>query len=187
MIHTGRDANHPPSHPPPPPHTVNHTKTDSGATVVVSGGNFGEMALHFLDKYGLMAVKVPSKFDLRRVCRATGAVALMGTAAPTAAELGHAGCVELREVGSTPAVLFGGQASRAGIATIVLRGATDQLLDDVERAVDGGVNAFRALTKDARALPAGGAVEIELARRLADMARKVAGAGGGGGSRSGAV
>ncbi|RMZ53526.1 hypothetical protein APUTEX25_003348, partial [Auxenochlorella protothecoides] len=110
---------------------------DSGATVVVSGGNFGEMALHFLDKYGLMAVKVPSKFDLRRVCRATGAVALMGTAAPTAAELGHAGCVELREVGSTPAVLFGGQASRAGIATIVLRGATDQLLDDVERAETG--------------------------------------------------
>lgn len=31
------------------------------------------MALHFLEKYGIMAVKCPSKFDLRRVCRATGA------------------------------------------------------------------------------------------------------------------
>ncbi|KDD73101.1 TCP-1/cpn60 chaperonin, partial [Helicosporidium sp. ATCC 50920] len=47
----------------------------AGATVVVSGGAFGELALHFLERKGLMAIRVPSKFDLRRVCRATGAVA----------------------------------------------------------------------------------------------------------------
>lgn len=45
---------------------------DSGAKVVAAGGSFGEMALHFLDKHGLLAVKIPSKFDLRRFCRATG-------------------------------------------------------------------------------------------------------------------
>ena len=32
--------------------------------------------MHFIEKYGLMAIKVPSKFDLRRFCRATGAAAL---------------------------------------------------------------------------------------------------------------
>ena len=44
----------------------------SGAKVVVSGGAIGEMAMHFLEKYNLMAVRVPSKFDLRRFCKATG-------------------------------------------------------------------------------------------------------------------
>ncbi len=38
---------------------------DSGAKVVVSGGKIGDMALHFLNKYGLMAVRLASKWDLR--------------------------------------------------------------------------------------------------------------------------
>jgi T-complex protein 1 subunit theta len=46
------------------------------------------------------------------------------------------------------------------VATIVLRGATDGFLDDVERAVNNGVNAYKALARDARALPAGGATEV---------------------------
>ncbi len=50
---------------------------DTGCKVVVSGGAFGEMAMHFLEKYGMMAVRVPSKFELRRICRATNAVALL--------------------------------------------------------------------------------------------------------------
>ena len=42
---------------------------DSGAKVVVAGSAIGEMAMHFVEKYGLMAVRIPSKFDLRRFCR----------------------------------------------------------------------------------------------------------------------
>lgn len=49
---------------------------DSGATVVVSGGKFGDMALHYMNKYNLMAVRIPSKFDLRRLCKTVGATAL---------------------------------------------------------------------------------------------------------------
>lgn len=50
---------------------------DSGAKVVVSGAAISELALHFLERYKLMAVKVTSKFNLRRVCKATGATALV--------------------------------------------------------------------------------------------------------------
>lgn len=49
---------------------------DSGVDVVVAGGKFGDMALHYINKYGLMAVRLTSKFDLRRLCKATGATAL---------------------------------------------------------------------------------------------------------------
>lgn len=42
---------------------------DTGARVVVAGSAIGDMALHFIEKYGMMAVRIPSKFDLRRFCR----------------------------------------------------------------------------------------------------------------------
>lgn len=59
---------------------------------------------------------------------------------------------------------------------MVLRGSTDQMLDDFERAVDDGVNSYKALCRDARSVPAGGATEIELARQLQQFGRKVGGA-----------
>lgn len=49
---------------------------ESGAKVIVSGGKFGDMALYYVNKYNLMAVRLPSKFDLRRLCKAIGATAL---------------------------------------------------------------------------------------------------------------
>lgn len=46
---------------------------ESGVNVVVAGAKFGDMALHFLNKYGLMAVRLNSKFDLRRLARTVNA------------------------------------------------------------------------------------------------------------------
>lgn len=58
--------------------------------VIVSGGAIGEMAMHFIEKYGLLALRIPSKFDMRRFCRATGAVAIVKLQAPQPDELGFA-------------------------------------------------------------------------------------------------
>lgn len=49
---------------------------DTGATVIVAGGKFGDMALHYLNKYNIMAVRLMSKFDLRRLCKSISATAL---------------------------------------------------------------------------------------------------------------
>lgn len=46
---------------------------DSGVKVIVAGAKFGDMALHFLNKYGVMAVRLNSKFDLRRLARTVNA------------------------------------------------------------------------------------------------------------------
>jgi T-complex protein 1 subunit theta len=50
------------------------------------------------------------------------------------------------------------------MATVVLRGSTYSMLDDVERAIDDGVNTIKTLGKDPRMLPGAGAVEIALAK-----------------------
>lgn len=49
---------------------------EAGVDVIVSGGKIGDMALHFINKAGIMAVRVNSKFDIRRLCKATGATPL---------------------------------------------------------------------------------------------------------------
>lgn len=164
---------------------------DSGAKVVVAGAAIGEMAMHFIEKHGLMAIRIPSKFDLRRFCRALGATALASLGAPRADELGYAGLLEVREIGGTNVTVLSqgedatdatadGGVTAAGVsggavATVVLRASTSNLLDDVERAVDDGVNAYKALCRDSRSVPAGGALEIECARLLKAYGAKQAG------------
>lgn len=49
---------------------------DSGANVIVAGSKFGDMALHYINKYNMMAVRLNSKFDLRRLCKTVNATAL---------------------------------------------------------------------------------------------------------------
>lgn len=52
------------------------------------------------------------------------------------------------------------------VATIVVRAATENVINDIERALDDGVNSFKALCQDPRLLPGAGAVELELSKRL---------------------
>ncbi len=104
--------------------------------MVVSGGAIGEMALHFIEKYKIMAVKTLSKFDLRRVAKACGAATLVRLGAPTPEEIGHCDLVAVDEIGSTKVTIFrNDHGERSGISTIVVRASTHNILDDIERAI----------------------------------------------------
>ena len=61
------------------------------------------------------------------------------------------------------------------VSTVVVRGSTDNIMDDVERAVDDAVNTFKALTRDPRFVPGAGATEIELAKQLSNYGEVGAG------------
>ncbi|KYQ52508.1 T-complex protein 1 subunit theta [Trachymyrmex zeteki] len=142
----------------------------SGATVVVSGGKFGNMALHYMNKYNLMAVRIPSKFDIRRLCKTVGATALSKLIPPSKEELGYADTVYIDELGDTIVVVFKLEGKENRVSTVLVRGSTENYMDDIERAIDDGVNTFKGITKDGRFVPGAGATEIELAAQLAAYA-----------------
>ncbi|XP_066584232.1 T-complex protein 1 subunit theta [Prorops nasuta] len=143
---------------------------DSGANVVVSGGKFGDMALHYMNKYNLMAVRIPSKFDVRRLCKTVGATALSKLTPPTSEELGFADSVYIDELGDTIVVVFRLDGRDSRVSTVIVRGSTDNYMDDIERAIDDGVNTFKGITRDGRFVPGAGATEVELAAQLTQYA-----------------
>ena len=147
----------------------------SGVKLVVSGSAVSEIALHFFDKHGIMCLRINSKFELRRICRATGAVALVKFEAPRPDDLGFAKECSLEEMGGMLCTVLRQDQAMGSIATVVLRGPTQQILDDAERAVDDGVNSYRILGKDARTVPAGGCTEIQLSKYLTQKATETVG------------
>jgi T-complex protein 1 subunit theta len=148
---------------------------DSGCNVIVTGGKAADMAIHFCNKYKIMVVRLMSKFDLRRLCRATQSTALPQICAPTPEEAGKCSSVSLAEIGDTNVVIFRQDRQDSAVATVVIRGATSNMMDDIERAVDDGVNCFKALTRDQRLLPGAGAFEMELAQRIAKYGQTIPG------------
>ena len=66
---------------------------------------------------------------------------------PTREELGYADAVIVDELGDTSVVIFRIDGSETRIATIVIRGSTDNYMDDIERVIDDGVNTFKGITK----------------------------------------
>ncbi|XP_020105007.1 T-complex protein 1 subunit theta-like [Ananas comosus] len=148
---------------------------DSGANVVVSGAAVGDMALHFCERYKLMVLKISSKFELRRFCRTTGAVALLKLSQPNPDELGYADSISVEEIGGVRVTIVKNEEGGNSVSTVVLRGSTDSILDDLERAVDDGVNTYKAMCRDSRIIPGAAASEIELARKLNEFSLKETG------------
>ncbi|KZV79390.1 T-complex protein 1 [Exidia glandulosa HHB12029] len=146
---------------------------DSGVKIIVAGNGVGDLALHYLDRFGIAVIKVLSKFDLRRLCRVVNATPLARLGAPTLDEMGWVDVLETTEIGGDRVTVFrqedttSGKHERTRTATVLLRGATPNLLDDLERAVDDGTAVLKALIKDVRLVPGAGASEMALSRAIA--------------------
>ncbi|RAK88401.1 t-complex protein 1 theta subunit [Aspergillus costaricaensis CBS 115574] len=150
---------------------------DSGLRVLVCGSTIGDLAMHYLNRFNILVIKILSKFELRRLCRVVGATPLARLGAPMPDEMGSIDIVETTEIGGDRVTVFRQEDSNAvtRTSTIVLRGATQNHLDDVERAIDDGVNAVKAITKDPRLVPGAGATEIQLVEKISAFADRTPG------------
>ncbi|KAM5578369.1 T-complex protein 1 subunit theta [Rosa sericea] len=148
---------------------------DSGAKVIVSGAAVGEMALHFCERYKLMVLKISSKFELRRFCRTVGAVAMLKLCQPNPDDLGYVDSVSVEEIAGVRVTIVKNEEGGNSVSTVLLRASTDSILDDLERAVDDGVNTYKAMCMDSRIVPGAAATEIELARRVKEFSFKETG------------
>ena len=144
---------------------------DSGVRVVVAGSTVGELALHYLNRYNILIIKILSKFELRRLCRVVGASPLARLGAPMPDEMGNVDIVETLEIGGDRVTVFRQEHEATRTATIVLRSATRNHLDDLERAIDDGVNVVTAITKDPRLVPGAGATEMQLIERITNFGK----------------
>jgi T-complex protein 1 subunit theta len=149
---------------------------DAGVNVIICKETVGEMALHFCNKYNVFVLKIQSAFEMRRLCRAMGATAQTSFSRVPASEQGTCKRVYVTEVGADRVTVFANdEKDTSGVATILLRASTLNILNDLERAVDDGVNTVKALCRDGRFVAGGGAAEIEVGRQLIEIGEKRSG------------
>merc|ERR1712087_555497 len=88
-------------------------------------------------------------------------------------EMGYVESIKVEEISSQKLTILKTRDSR--ISTIVLRSASPNVLDELERSIDNAVNVVRCTTRDQNFVPGAGATEIELAHQLQQFGATVPG------------
>lgn len=145
----------------------------SGATVVLCQKGIDDLAQHFLAKKGICAVRRVKKSDMDALARATGAKIVTNVDDLTAADLGTAD-VEEQNIGNENMV-FVQNCKNPKAVTILIRGSTEHVIDEVKRAVDDSVGVVAATMRNARVVAGAGAPEMELAKEIRKYAQTLKG------------
>ncbi|WP_209483649.1 thermosome subunit alpha [Halorubrum alkaliphilum] len=147
---------------------------DIGADVVFVGDGIDDMAQHYLAQEGILAVRRAKSDDLKRLARATGGRVVSNLDDIETDDLGFAGSVAQKDVGGDERI-FVEDVEEAKSVTLILRGGTEHVVDEVERAIEDSLGVVRTTLLDGQVLPGGGAPETELALQLRDFADSVGG------------
>lgn len=146
---------------------------DAGVNCIVTGGAISNMAIHYLDKYNVMAFRTMSKFELRRIAKSVGATLMVRLGAPTKEEMGYADNIELTEISSQKCIIIQKDDEKNKLSTIVLRGTTNDMLDNLERVVNCGVNAYRSVCRSPVYVAGAGAIDMYLCEQIKKYAKTV--------------
>lgn len=144
---------------------------DAGIKAVIVGGSVSNMAIHYLDRYKVLVLRTLSKFELRRIAKAVGAIPLVRLGTPSAEEMGYADKIAVDEIGSQKCVVIERDSEENKMATILVRGSTNNLLDNIERIIEDGVNAFKNLCRSNKFVSGAGAIEAYLSNALKEFAK----------------
>eukprot|EP01054_Gregarina_sp_Poly1_P000753 Gregarina_sp_Poly_1__752@NODE_117_length_13667_cov_177_395147_g104_i0_p2_GENE_NODE_117_length_13667_cov_177_395147_g104_i0NODE_117_length_13667_cov_177_395147_g104_i0_p2_ORF_typecomplete_len552_score107_26Cpn60_TCP1/PF00118_24/4_2e162_NODE_117_length_13667_cov_177_395147_g104_i01199613651 len=149
----------------------------SGANVILTSEGIDDMALKYFVEAKALAVRRVKKADLRRIARATGGKPVLTMARPDSDEesfdpawLGTASEVCEERVGDWDYMFIKG-CSGGQAASIILRGANDYLVDEVERCVHDAICTVSRTLESQIVCAGGGAVESALSVYLEDFAR----------------
>ncbi len=146
----------------------------TGANVVFCQKGIDDLAQHFLAKAGILAVRRVKRSDIEAIHKATGATIVTNITNITAKDLGKAKVVEERKVQEDNMVFIEGVPNK-DVITIMIRGGTEHVVDEVKRALDDAVSVVRNILQKPKIVYGGGATEIELALRLYKYANSLEG------------
>ncbi|WP_210409219.1 thermosome subunit alpha [Methanococcoides sp. NM1] len=148
--------------------------TDSGANVVFCQKGIDDMAQHFLAKAGLFAVRRVKKSDMEKLVRSTGAKLVTNIEEMNADDLGQAELVEEKKIGGDNMTFITGCVNPKSVS-ILLRGGTEHVIDNIERALVDALRVVAVAIEDEQLVAGGGATEVEVALRLNEYAATLSG------------
>ena len=146
----------------------------TGANVVFCQKGIDDVAQYYLAKAGIMAARRVKKSDMEKLARATGGKIVTSLEDLTPAELGYAGLVEERKVGEEK-LIFVTQCKDPKAVGLLLRGGSEHVVDELERAVHDALCVVARSVEDGKVVPGGGAMEVELAKHLRKYSETVGG------------
>jgi len=143
--------------------------------LVITEKGVSDLAQHFFNKAGITALRRLRKSDNLRVARACGATIVNRTDEITEEDIGTgAGLFEVRKIGDEY-FSFIEECQDPKACTILLRGASKDILNEVERNLQDALNVARNLWMEPCLVPGGGAAEMEVAHQLNQTAKSLNG------------
>lgn len=146
----------------------------TGANVVVCQKGIDDLAQHYLAKAGVFAIRRAKKSDMEALAKATGGRVVTNIDDLSDADLGHAARVEERKIGESDMTFLTG-CPEAKSVSVLLRGGTEHVVDEIRRAFDDAVGVVAVAWEDGAVLTGGGSVLASLSRELRTYAEGVGG------------
>ena len=146
----------------------------SRANVVICQKGIDDLAQHYLAKSGIYAVRRVKKSDMDNLARATRGKVVTSLKELSTEDLGFAGVVEEVKVGNE-LMTYVKECQNPKSVTILIRGGTQHVVDEVERAVKDAIGDIAAVLKSKKAVAGAGAVEVETAKHLRIYATSLSG------------
>jgi len=146
----------------------------AGANVLLCQKGIDDLAQHYLAREGIFAIRRVKKSDMKKLARATGGSIVSNLKDLSSEDLGTAKRVHEKLISGSQMTFIEG-TKEAKAVSLLLRGGTEHVVDELERAIEDAIKVVSVAIEDGAVLPGGGATEIELSNRLSEMAGSVEG------------
>jgi len=146
----------------------------SGANVVFCQKGIDDLIQHFLAKEEIYAARRVKKSDMEKLAKATGAAVITKLDEFETDDLGHADLVEVRKIQEEEMTFVTG-CKNAKAVSILIRGGTEHVVDEIERSLDDATSVVAVAIEDEKMITGGGSSAVELALRLREYSSSVGG------------